>query len=51
MKSLNEMLGKDKEGEEGEGVFWRTLLKDLSFCIATPFEGVVFEVAGGVAEF
>ena len=43
--------GKDKEGEEGEGVFLRTLFKDLSFCIATSFEGMVFGVAGGVAGF
>ena len=43
--------GKDKEGEEGEGVFLRTIFKDLSFCIATSFEGMVFEVAGGLAGF
>ena len=43
--------GKDKEGEEGEGVFLRTLFKDLSFCIATSFEGMVFGVAGGLAGF
>ena len=43
--------GKDEEVEEREGVFLSTLFKDLSFCIATSFDGTVFEIAGGVVGF
>ena len=45
--------GRDVEKEVEEGVFWSTLSKDSSFCLAISIETKGFEVAGdrGVAGF
>ena len=34
------------DGEGGEGVFLRTLFKDISFSVAFSFEGMGFKVSG-----
>ena len=38
--------GRNVEGEGREGVFWSTLSKDSSFCLAISIETKGFEVAG-----